>query len=527
MHLTSFIGRPFYSLIVAGFFLTWLGSAAEAQLVRSAAGGNAAAIQATVNQFRTDLGALNANVAGSFPSGRREINWDGVPDSLAAPNNLPANFFNVNSPRGVVFSTPGTGFQVSANSANPTGTAVEFGNIDPNYPTFFAPFSAQRLFTALGSNITDVTFFVPGATTPALVTGFGVLFSDVDVANSTSLEFFDGTGTSLGTFVAGNIAGNETFSFLGVSFSGNPRIGRVRITSGNQVLSPGNTASDLVVMDDFIYGEPRVPSPTPTPTPTPSPTPARLANISTRLRVETGDNALIGGFIVTGTPAKKVILRAIGPSLPFADRLANPTMELRDSDGGLLDSNDNWVDSLNQQAIIDSTIPPKNDLESAILVTLAANNSRYTAIVRGVDNGTGTGVVEVYDLDTSANSKLANISTRGLVQGGDNVLIAGTIVVGQASQKVIIRALGPSVPVPGNLADPLLELHDNNGALLEANDNWVDSPNKQAIIDSTIPPTNNLESAIVRTLTPANYTAIVRGVNDTTGIAVVEVYALN
>jgi hypothetical protein len=136
-------------------------------------------------------------------------------------------------------------------------------------------------------------------------------------------------------------------------------------------------------------------------------------------------------------------------------------------------------------------------------------------------------VVEAYDLDRTVDSKLANISTRGLVQTGDNVLFAGFIVSGSNSQKVIVRALGPSVPVAGALADPTLELHDSNGAILESNDNWVDSPNKQAIIDSTIPPKNSLESAIVRTLPPANYTAIVRGVNNATGIAVVEVYALN
>jgi len=158
---------------------------------------------------------------------------------------------------------------------------------------------------------------------------------------------------------------------------------------------------------------------------------------------------------------------------------------------------------------------------------LAANSTGYTAIVRGANNGTGIGVVEAYDLDRTVDSKLANISTRGFVQTGDNVLIAGTIILGHAPQKVIIRAIGPSLNVPGKLADPTLELHDANGGILESNDNWVDSPNKQAIIDSTIPPTNNLESAIVRTLGPANYTAIVRGVNNTTGIAVVEVYALN
>ena len=269
------------------------------------------------------------------------------------------------------------------------------------------------------------------------------------------------------------------------------------------------------------------PTPTATPTATPTPTPGTatvLANISTRLRVETGDNILIGGIIVTGTQNKKIIVRAIGPSLTFADKLADPILELHDGSGTLLETNDNWMDSPNKQAIIDSTIPPTNNLESAIVRSVAPGN--YTAIERGVNNGTGIGVVEAYDLDTAANSKLANISTRGFVQTGDNVLFAGMIVVGQASQNVLIRALGPSTGVPGAMADPTLELHDANGGLLEANDNWVDSPNKQAIIDSTIPPPNNLESAIVRTLPPANYTAIVRGVNNTTGIAVVEVYAL-
>jgi CSLREA domain-containing protein len=252
--------------------------------------------------------------------------------------------------------------------------------------------------------------------------------------------------------------------------------------------------------------------------------PVTVANISTRLFVNTGDNVLIGGFIITGTEQKKVILRAIGPSLNLPGQLADPTLELYQGNT-LLEANDNWMDSPNKQAIIDSTIPPSNPLESAIVRSLAPG--AYTAIVRGVNNGTGIGVIQAYDLDRTVDSKLANISTRGPVQTGDNVLFAGFIVLGPDSQKVIIRALGPSVPVPGALADPTLELHDSNGAILESNDNWVDSPNKQAIIDSTIPPTNNLESAIVRILPPAAYTAIVRGVNNTTGIAVVEIYALN
>ncbi len=156
-----------------------------------------------------------------------------------------------------------------------------------------------------------------------------------------------------------------------------------------------------------------------------------LANISTRLRVETGDNALIGGFIITGTQAKRIIVRAIGPSLPLAGALADPILELRNSSGGLILANDNWRVGGQEAEIIATTIPPSNDLESAIVATLPANSSAYTAIMRGVSDGTGIGVVEAYDLDQTVDSKLANISTRGLVQTGDNVLIGGLIVLGQ------------------------------------------------------------------------------------------------
>ena len=240
--------------LVCASLLTLPSTASAAIVVFSASGADSASIQSTVDSYRTALGALNPNVAGSFGSGRREINWDGVPDALAAPNNLPANFFNVNSPRGVVFSTPGTGFQVSATAAS--GTPIEFGNIDANYPSFFAPFSAQRLFTALGSTITDVNFFIPGSTTSALTSGFGAVFSDVDLANVTSLQLFDASNNSLGTFFVPSTGGNETFSFLGAISTDGSIISRVRLTSGSQVLAPGNTLTDSVVMDDFIYGEP-------------------------------------------------------------------------------------------------------------------------------------------------------------------------------------------------------------------------------------------------------------------------------
>ncbi|MFN2622808.1 MAG: choice-of-anchor Q domain-containing protein [Chthoniobacterales bacterium] len=267
-------------------------------------------------------------------------------------------------------------------------------------------------------------------------------------------------------------------------------------------------------------------------TTTATPTPSTLANVSTRLPVQTGDNALFAGFIISGTQDKKVAIVALGPSLSqfFSGVLGDPVLELY-SGSTLLESNDNWVDSPNKQAIMDNGVAPPDNLESAIIRTLPANGTGYTAILRGTNNGTGIGVVQAFDLDRSVDSKLANISTRGLVQTGDNLLIAGTIIVGQASQRVLICALGPSLSqfFSGALADPFLELHDGNGATMETNDNWIDSANKQAIIDTGLAPSNNFESAIIRTL-PANgaqYTAIVRGLNNTTGVAVVEVFALN
>jgi hypothetical protein len=324
---------------------------------------------------------------------------------------------------------------------------------------------------------------------------------------------------------------------------GYPRVFNGRIDIGSLEVQP---TPPPPTPTPTLTPTPTPPTPTPTPTatatatptatptatapstatPTSTPTlPVQFGNISTRLKVGTGDNVLIGGFIVTGTQSKKVILRAMGPSLPLSGTLADPVLELRNSSGGLIAFNDNWRSD--QEAEINATgIPPGNDLESAIVATLPANSSAYTAIVHGANNGIGIGVVEVYDLDRTVDSKLANISTRGFVQTGDDVLIGGLIVLGQNPLGVIVRAMGPSLPLPGTLGDPTLELHDGNGALIAANDNWR-SDQEAEIIATGIPPSNDLESAIVRNLAPGNYTAIVRGVNNTTGIAVVEAYALN
>jgi hypothetical protein len=253
-----------FSLVFIALALIGPATANALPIVTSVGGSDAASIQTTVDAFRASLGTLNANVAGSFGSGRREINWDGVPDAASAPNSLPANFFNVNSPRGVVFATPGTGFQVSANAVNPTSTPIEFGNIDASYPALFRTFSAQRLFTSLGSNVIDVSFFVPGSTTPASTKGFGAVFTDVDLAGITSIQFFGLDDSLLFTgLVAPGTVANESLSFLGVTFTEGNIVSRVRITSGNSALGLSEASGrDLVVMDDFLYGEPnRVPFP--------------------------------------------------------------------------------------------------------------------------------------------------------------------------------------------------------------------------------------------------------------------------
>ena len=224
-------------------------------------------------------------------------------------------------------------------------------------------------------------------------------------------------------------------------------------------------------------------------------------------------------------------MRGIGPSLTashIAGALADPVLELHAKNGSLITSNDDWRDT-QQVAIQESMVAPNNDKESAIIATLVPG--RYTAILRGKNGTTGVGLVEIYDLSPSSDSVLANISTRGFVRTGDDVMIAGFIFGnGTASEKVIIRALGPSLTASGVanvLADPTLALYDSNGVLLISDDNWKDDPIQAARIAATrIPPKNNLESAIVMTLPPGRYTAIVTGKNGRTGVALVEVYHL-
>jgi len=274
---------------------------------------------------------------------------------------------------------------------------------------------------------------------------------------------------------------------------------------------------------------------------------SQLANISTRAFVQTGDNVMIGGFIVQGIQPKRVIIRAIGPELSrfgVPDVLVDPTLELYDDTGTLIASNNNWATTIIGGIITSNQVrdiqtsghAPRDGKESAIIADLPAGS--YTAIVRGVDDTTGVALAEVYDLDGHANSILGNISTRSLVQTDDKVMIGGFIVDGNQPKRVILRAIGPELSqfgVPDPLANPTLELHNSAGALIASNDNWqhtiiggiITSDQTRDIRSSGHAPTDGRESAISAELQPGNYTAIVRGVNSSTGVALVEVYDLD
>ena len=276
---------------------------------------------------------------------------------------------------------------------------------------------------------------------------------------------------------------------------------------------------------------------------------SQLANISTRAFVQTGDNVMIGGFVVQGIQPKRVIIRAIGPELTrfgVPNVLADPTLELHDSTGALIASNDSWLHTIIGGIITSDQVrdirtsghAPRDPRESAIIAELPAGN--YTAIVRGVNDTVGVALVEAYDLVPDSNSILGNISTRSFVQTDDNVMIGGFIVQGTQPKRVILRAIGPELGappynIPNVLANPTLELHDGIGALIASNDNWrhtviggiITSDQVRDILRSGYAPGDLRESAIIAELPAGNYTAIVRDVNNTTGVALVEVYDLD
>lgn len=263
----------------------------------------------------------------------------------------------------------------------------------------------------------------------------------------------------------------------------------------------------------------------------PAPIAHWLANLSTRVEIGSGDDASIAGFITRGGQTKRMLIRGLGASLVASgvdNALADPVLDLYDNNGVLLATNDNWADNANQQEIIDSGLAPASETESVILLQIPSDDVGipYTAVLRGANGTTGVGLIEVYDLDFGVGPTIQNISTRGRVNTGEGVLIGGTIVLGSNSQDVIVRGIGPSLPLDDTLADPVLELYDENGALLRSNDNW--RSDQEAEIEATmLQPTVDSEAAILATLLPAPYTAVVRGANGSVGLALVEIYGLN
>ena len=255
------------------------------------------------------------------------------------------------------------------------------------------------------------------------------------------------------------------------------------------------------------------------------PVPGKALNIATRASVGNGDDVAIAGFVITGTNAKRIVVRAIGPSLSaygVQGPLPDPTLELHDSTGAIIAFNNNWGDTQSDEIRM-TGLAPSNFFESAIVRTLVPG--AYTAVMRGRNGVTGVGLVEVYDLSSTTSSLLANMSTRGFVGTGESVLITGFVIGAGDKPLIAIRATGSSLTsygVTGALQDPMLELHDGNGALIATNDNWKNTQDS-AVAATGIAPPDPRESAIVKSLPPGNYTAIVRGKANTTGIALVEV----
>lgn len=291
------------------------------------------------------------------------------------------------------------------------------------------------------------------------------------------------------------------------------------------VMNSTETKFDVLQADDIAGAQALYGAPANAPEPSGN---GHVANISTRVQVGTDAHVMIGGFIVQDS-SKPVLVRALGPSLSangVAGALADPLLELHDGSGNVIAANNDWKDDAAQaQQIAATGVAPTNDRESAIYRTLAPGN--YTAVVSGNGGTTGVGLVEVYDL-AQTNGRVANISTRAVVGTGEDVIIGGFIVTGPQAVRSIVRAIGPSLrsSIPDALGDPTLELHDANGAVIGTNDDWknTDPSTELAIEYSGIAPKDAKESALLAYFQPGNFTAIVRGKNDTTGVGLVEVY---
>ena len=375
---------------------------------------------------------------------------------------------------------------------------------------------------APASNLTGPNFTPPFPSYPSGHGGFGgALFQTLrhyyhtdDIPFTFTSDEFNGTTIDN----AGLLRPLKPRSFIALS-QAEEENGQSRIYLGihwsfdkTSAIAQGRKVADFVYQNAFTGGH------------------SGLVNVSTRMRVLTGERVLIGGFIITGTEAKKIAIRAIGPSLTnagLAGALNDPVLELRAVDGSLIGTNDNWQTDAGAGELTANGIAPTNGDEAAIVRSLPPG--AYTAIVHGKNTSTGIGLVELYDLAQTSNSLLANISTRGFVDAGDNVLIGGFTVGTGSSGRVAIRALGPSLNaagISGTLADPILELHDSNGGLVRANESWQLDGGATELLAAGLAPGIANEAAILSPLAPGAYTAIVRGHGSNTGVALIEAYNL-
>ncbi len=414
-----------------------------------------------------------------------------------------------------VFAPDGTDLGVFANVIRPTGIAFDTAGrlYVANFGNTIERFAADG--TPLG------TFADTGLNNPAGIAfdSLGFLYAANNAGNT--IEVFSSDGTDLGAVAVSGINAPVGLAFdsegsLYVVNAGSTMIEKIT-TSGSATIFALTEFSPafLAIKRDSVPGDGT----------------STLVNISTRLNVLTGDNVLDGGFIITGGN-KRILIRGLGPSLAGSGIngvLADPLIVLHSgATGEIIMSNDNWKNN-QQSEIADTGLAPTDDLEAALVVTLA--RGAYTVINRGKQETTGVGLLEIYDLESGVGSELANISTRGFVATGSNVMIAGFIVTNSAneSDQVIVRGLGPSLGAFGitdPLADPVLALHDVNGTLLASNDNWKDT--QQTEIEATgLQPTNDAEAAILRTLPPGAYTAIQSGQAGGTGVGLIEVYNLH
>lgn len=512
----------------SGFFTTYI--ATGASVFKVAPGGVPVDIdpgdnsRAVMVDFATN--AFVTTDAGTIS----EIPADGSPKFTFASG--------LTDPHGIAFVPPGVnedegGFVYVADTAGSTIYKIAPGSLPAPFATggspnflIFQTNAAPTVVTTAATSVASTTATLHGTVNPngSLTTyhfNYGLTTSYGSSTTATSAG--TGTTTLAKSAVIAGLLPSTTYHFQIVASN------KGGVSNGSDLtfttLTPNST-----------------PTPTPTPTPNPTPTPPDTAlNISTRVDVQTGDNVGIGGFIITGTDPKMVVVRALGPSLssavpPVAGALPDPLLELHDSTGAIIATNNNWMtnSAADQTTLINKSLAPSNNLESALVETL--NPGPYTAIIKGSKGGKGIGLFEVYNLDDpAAAGELANISTRGFVGTSANVLIGGIIVgpVGGTNASAVVRAIGPSLlnanpPVTDALLDPVLELHNGAGDLIALNDNWQTdaAPNNYSaqVISAGLAPTIDAESAIYVDLSAGAYTAIVNGKDGTTGVALVEVY---